>query len=773
MKVPFSWLSEFVDLRDATPERVAEELTLKSAETEVTTFGIELDGVVVAKVLKVEPHPNDARLKVVTVEVKSYRLRVVTSDLTVKEGELLVLALPHAKVGDRCVTKREVKGVRSEGLLLTAADLGLEDAQEGLLRLDEGKPGQDAAELLGFGEKLLELDITPNRGDLLSVRGVAREVSALLNLPKKNPSYPEYGERGSLEVSVESPDDCDRYRGALLELPAVKSSPLFIKRRLWQCGLKPINLPVDVTNFVMLRDGQPMHAFDADALEGPVKVRRARKGEKILALDGREYELTPEVLVIADAVKPVAVAGVIGGLESAVSAKTRRVLLESAHFNPKVVRRSARLLGIKTESSYRFERNTDVEHLKNAQDYALSLYEKLAGATVEALRDYYLKPYEPKKIFLPMGKYIRYAGEPYRNEEASRVLTALEIPHEIKRCGIEAEVPPHRSFDLQRDVDLIEELMRVKGYDAFASEPPSLPAFPPPEEPPLDELRRFLRDRGLYEVINLPFEGSELYELLGLPQPTLRVLNPLNPSQPFLRSSLLPSLLRTALRNDRSYNYDQAFFELGKVFSLEGEELRLGLLLKGSRKTPLGEQPFSPYELSELAEGLARLLGVKLRRLRAELPFAHPYASAELLDGDELVGYLARLHPELTEKLGLRGEPLVLELYLERLLGRKRVPVYEGLSAYPPAVRDLAFLLGREESVSELVEELKKAAGELLEEVYVFDLYAGEKLGPEHKSVALRLRFRSRDSSLTDEQVNELVGRIVKKLEQKGYRLRA
>jgi len=768
MKVPFSWLSEFLHVEELTPEEVAERLTLRSAETEVSTFGVELDGVVVGKVVEKKPHPSDSKLSVLTVQVHEHTfVKVVSADLTLKEGDRVLVALPHAKVGDRCITKREIKGVLSEGLLLSPQDLGLEEKSEGVLKVDEEvKPGTDAGEVLGFGEKVLELDITPNRGDLLSVRGVARELKALFGLKEKELKEPSFEEKGEVEVQVESAEDCPRYRALLVEGVEVKESPLFVKRRLWQCGMKPVNGPVDVTNYVMLRDGQPLHAFDADKIEGTVKVRRAKRGESFLGLDGKEYELNEEVLVIADAKKVLAVAGLLGGLESAVGASTRRILFESAYFNPFRVRKASKLLGIRTESSYRFERSTDVERVDEAQDYCADLTLRHFGGEVKAVKDYYLKPYEPRKIFLPLGKFIKYAGEPYDKEEASRILSALEIPHEVKRCGIEAEVPSHRSFDLFREVDLIEELMRVKGYESYPPQVLSLPALADEPKRTLEELKAFLRDRGLYEVVTLPFDEEEPYRLLGLPLPTLQVLNPLNPSQRFMRSSLLPSLLKVSQHNDRNYNYEQAFFEVGKVFSLEGEELALGLLLKGEGK--------KPEELSLLAEGLKSLLGAPLTRRRAELPFLHPYAGAELFLGDERVGFFGKLHPELAQAFRLRGEPLLMELKLEKLLGLKEKPLYRGLAKFPPAVRDVALLVDEDESVDKLLTEIKALGEGLVEELTVFDLYRGEKVGEGKKSVAIRIVFRSKEKSLTDEEVNELLERMLKALKEKtGATLRS
>ena len=775
MKIPYSWLSEFVELGELTPQEVAERLSLQSVEATVEKFGIDLEGVVFGKVVEVKNHPKRENLLVAKVQVQEHLfLTVVTGDKSIKVGDGVIVALPNAKVGNACITKREFEGVVSEGVLLSAQELGLEEKSGGVLKIrEEFKPGTDAREILGFGEPILEIDITPNRGDLLSVRGLARELSAIFGLSKKSPEEPSFEEFGEISIEIKD-EDCKRYRGAIIEGVRIEESPLYIKKRLWQCGVKSINNVVDITNYVMLRDGQPLHAFDLDKLEGGIVVRKAQKGERILTLDGAERELDEEVLVIADFKKPVAIAGVIGGLESGVSEKTTRILLESAYFNPYRVRRSAKKLGIQTESSYRFERSVDIERVSKAQDYAISLILKHAGGKLWAIRDIYPQKYEPKKIFLSQGKYIRYAGEPYKNEEVSKILSALEIPHEIMRCGVEVLVPSHRSFDLQRDTDIIEEIMRIKGYDYYSSEAIKLPSLASYQKDYLSEIRKLLRDRGIYEVINFSFEDERLYKILGIPLPKVEVINPLNPSQRYMRNNLITSLLRTATYNDRNYNYSQAIFEIGKVFFEDKEEVRLGILLKGNKPKTLREEEWSLYELSEIIHGIFELLGLQPELRSSKESYLHPYAQAEVLLNGERVGVFGKLHPQIVKELELRGEPLVAELELEKILEKRKLPHYEGISRFPPVIRDLALVIDKGFSVYKLLNEIKLQVGEYLEEAEVFDLYTGEKVGEGKKSVAIRLVFRSKERSLTDEEVNMIVEGTVKALKEKfGVELRA
>jgi len=754
MRVPISWLEEFLPLGDIEAERIAEVLSLRSVEACVSVFGIKLEGVVVGEILEVRRKRD---FWVVEVSVgKGARVSVVTKDGTLSEGERVVVALPGARVGEREITK---------GVLLSAQELGLEDAEEGVLRVDEPcEIGADVSPLLGFGEKVIELDVTPNRGDVLSVRGLARELSALLDLSRKDTEKPSFQECGDIEVKVEG-EGCWRYRGAVLEGVKVSASPLKVRRRLWQCGIKSINNVVDITNYILLQEGQPLHAFDLDKIEGGVRVRDSVEGERIKTLDGNDVELGEGVLVIADEKGPIAIAGIVGGYRSAVGRDTDKILLEAAYFEPSKVRKGTKRTGIYTESSYRFERNVDIERLSFAQDTAISMLIEITGARLVALRDLRVKKYEPRKVFLSWGKYERYTGERLREEEVRKVLGALEIPHRIKECGVEVFVPPHRSFDMHGDADVIEELLRVKGYDTVKPEPPRLPAKGQLRKDGTWEVRRFLRDKGLEEVITLPYEDCELYELLHMEKPSLEILNPLVPSQRYMRSSLIPSLLKVALFNMSHYNHDVGIFEIGKVFSEKGEEERIGLLLNGKLRD-FPHVKWDHYDLLEIVQGIASLFGKEILFDVSDLPFLHTGAQAEVLLGGERIGFVGMLHPAFAEKLELVGNVLLGEIKREKLTS-PAIPEYSPVSKFPPVVRDLSLLVDKKLSVSKLLNEIKSQLCGMVEEVVLFDLYAGEKVGEGKKSVGVRLIFRSLEGSLPGEEVNSSLEDVVRRLKEK------
>ncbi|HAV39470.1 MAG: phenylalanine--tRNA ligase subunit beta [Aquificota bacterium] len=768
MKVPFSWLSEFIDIQDLDPYKVAEELTLKSVETSVSKWDLDLDGVVYAKVVEKKKHPT-RDLSVYKVKAgEDLYLQVVSADKSLEEGKGVLLALPNSRVGSMCISARDFDGITSQGMLLSAKELGLEDQSEGVLAFDEDiKPGTSAYDLLGFGEYILEIEPTPNRGDLLSVKGLAREIGALFGLRKKERKYPEYEDFGELDIRIES-KDCKRYRGAIIEGIKVKPSPLWLRRRLWQCGIRAINNVVDITNYIMLLEGQPLHAFDLKTISFPVFVRDAYEGEKIRTLMGTEKDLRPINLLIADREKPLALAGVVGGLESSVKEDTNSILLESAYFDPYRIRKSARSLGLQTDSSYRFERNVDIEGVKRAQDLAIGLLLDIAGGELKAIKDVYPEPYEPKKVFLSLEKYRRYSGRDFDREEISRILSSLDIPHQTLRCGVEVYIPPHRSFDMQRDVDVIEEVLRVIGYADIKAEPLRIPSRPSKIESLEERIRDFMVCRGFSEVITFSFEEKDLYELLSLPEPQLEILNPLNRSQRFLRTSLIPSLLRVCIENTRNYNYNMAIFELGKVFTEEGEETRLAFLMTGTKRL-FPEEEYSPYDAIGLVQDLLNLYSEGYTSQASRFPFFHPNLQRLYLVKDEPIAYVGVLNPILQEKLELKHKVILGELKVKGLKEVKRA--YKPLSTFPPAIRDITLLMDKEVDVDKLIFHIRST--ELVEEVKMFSLYTDPRLGEGKKSVSLRLVFRSKVGTLSDQEVNEIVNKLLVDLEEKfGAKLR-
>ncbi|WP_448587510.1 phenylalanine--tRNA ligase subunit beta [Thermocrinis sp.] len=727
MRVPLSWLSEFLELEGIEPEDIAKNLTLKGVEASVSRWDGKAEGVF-GKVIKVWEEEGKKVCEVALGEGNT--IRIISKDKRIKEGDGVLVDTSRAT-------------------LLSPSELGLEDSPEGVLIVDEEYAlGTPAHKVIGFGEVLLEVEITPNRGDLLSVLGLAREISVLLDIPLRQREEWKLEDQGWLDIRIED-SDCKRYRGVLISGVKVNESPLWLKRRLWQCGLRSINNVVDITNYVMLERGQPLHAFDWKRIEGEVVVRSARKGESISTLSGVHRELTEKNLIIADSSKPLAIAGVVGGADSAVDKETTDILLEAAYFDPYRTRRSSRSLGIQTESSYRFERNVDLESLKSHQNRAVELILNLAGGRVDAVRDVYPEPYKPKRIFLSLGKYRRYAGEELDQEYAQKVLQRLGFECFSSSCGIEALVPAFRSFDVKEDVDLIEEVLRVKGYDSLRSEPLHIPSRPKSAKRLEDKVRAFLSSRGFFEVINFSYESLDLYQTLGLEHPTLEILNPLLKEERFLRTSLIPSLIRSYLHNQRNFVQQVSIFELGRVFLESGEEGRLGLLTSHQ----------SLEEFRSVVSDLLSYLNISHTSQRSNYSFLHPHLQVDLLVGDEKVGFLGVLTPTL----GIKGRVLVSELYIDRVKPIK--PQYKGFSNYPPVVRDLSLVIDKHQSVDKLIMHIKTL--EEVEDLSVFSVWTNaEVLGEGKKSVSFRLFLRSAKGSMSDEEANGIVLELVESLKK-------
>ncbi len=771
MKIPYTWLSEFIDISDISPEDIARELTLRSVETSLQKFERGIDGVVFGKVVDVKPHPTKQNLVLCQVNVgSSYYPKLITADKSVKVGDGVIVALPNAKVGNMCISKKNFDGVVSEGMLLSAQELELEAHSEEVLKIQEDfPPGTSAYDLLGFGEYILEIEITPNRGDMLSVRGVARELCAIFSKDLKEEKVVSFEDFGDIDIQILD-SDCKRYRGALLESVVVKPSPLWLRKRLWQCGLRTVSNIVDITNYIMLRDGQPLHAFDADIIKGGIRVRKAKQGERVLTFTGTEKELTEENLVIADEDKAIAVAGVIGFENTGVSNRTKRILLESAYFEPYRIRRSSKLLGIHTDSSYRFERGIDIEGVKRYQDNAIELILDIAGGELVALRDVYPMPYKPKSVFLSVEKYRRYTGEHMDRKEVSDILNRLSIPNKPIRCGIEVNVPSHRSFDIHTDVDIIEEVLRIKGYDSLDAQVIRLPSVPFEKDDPFDKVRCLLKSRGFFEIISFSFEDLGLYELLGIEKPSVEISNPLIKSQTYMRTSLIPSLIRACLYNQRQHNYHMALFELGRVYFPNREEDRLGILLTGAQRL-YPQENYTPYHALGTFLDLGRLLGMRFESGPSSYSFLHPKLQVELLHRGEKFGFLGQLNPRVAEILGIRGDVFVGELKMA--LSKESRKSYKPFSKFPPVIRDLSLVVDKDTPVDKLIFHMKDMLKERLEEVKVFSIYTGSDVGEGKKSVSFRLVFRNLEGTMSDEEANSAVRALVSSLEESfGAKLR-
>lgn len=825
MRVPLKWLSEYVDLAVDAAE-LAELLTASGTSVEgVEKVGGEWKGCVVGRVLEVSPHPFADRLKVCRVDVGQGTRDIVCGAYNVRPGLTSPVALPGARLPDGTVIGEvEIRGVVSSGMLLSERELGISEEATGIMKLDDGlRPGTDLAQALDVEDTVLILEITPNRADCLSVLGVAREVAALTGGRIRRPRFDlvEEGDPAGTEVKVEilEAERCPRYVARLIDEVRIGPSPWWMRNRLRAAGMRPINNVVDVTNYVMLELGQPLHAFDYHLLrEGHIIVRCKREGERLTTLDGVERELHPEDLLICDPGGPVALAGVMGGEDTEVRPDTVKVLLESAHFSAPGIMLTSRRHDLSSEASYRFERGMDPAGCLYAADRAAFLIREVAEGRIRpGAVDVVARPEVlcPRELRLRVGRAGRLIGISLSAKRARDILESLELEvlpegkaetssFAVERKGVipspakgesaadgEAlmvRVPTFRP-DLEREIDLVEELARIYGYQEIPATLPRTPnnvGFLTREQKLRREIARVMVGCGFHEVITLSFIPSWWMDLLDprrerMPKKPLRLRNPLSEEASVMRPTLLPGLLEAARYNLNRRIPDVHLFEMGRVFvperegELPREPLFLGCLVTG-RWTPKewGREPEEAdfFVLKGVLEVLVRALHVEEWSLRrSECPFLHPSQCSEVLLGERVAGYLGTLHPRVLEALDIKGGVEVMELDVSALLEAAcMVPPYRDIPRFPSVQVDLAVVVREEVDAAEVERVIRDAGGELLREVRLFDLYRGEQLGEEEKSLAYSLVFYALDRTLRDEEVRRGVDKIVEAL---GLRLGA
>jgi phenylalanyl-tRNA synthetase beta chain len=792
VRVSLNWLKEFVDIQIPAHE-LADRLTLAGiAVDRVDEPGKDVSGVITGRVSAVLPHPNADRLVITRVDTGTEELQIVTGATNFNAGDVVPVAPVGATLAGGVVIRRaKLRGVESEGMLCAADELGMGDDHEGIVILPPDTPvGIDARPVLGLDDQVLELDLTPNRGDCLSVRGVAREVAALLKLPLKTPEpvFPELAEGAAdlIRVTIEDPTLCGRYVARLLVDVKVGPSPFWLQRRLLVAGMRPINCIVDVTNYVMLEWGQPQHAFDYDAVrDGHIIVRNARPGEKLVTLDGQERALAPDMLLIADPERAIGIAGVMGGLNSEVTAGTSRVLLESAYFNPVSIRRTARSLGLYSEASARFEKGVDPEECLRAADRAVELMCRIgAGRVAAGVVDVYPKPYTAKTIVLRPERVEKILGVPVPTGEMVDILERLGFAPRGAAGSFVVSVPSHR-FDVFREIDLIEEVARLYGYDQV---PHTLPfgvttaGVRTPAQKLEASIKRTLTACGLTEVITYTFMNPKVFDRLGFPEDaavrrTVTLKNPLSEDQAVMRTLLYPCLLDVLERNYQRRNTDVALFEIGRVYLPRQDELlpeergTLAMALMG--RTPSGwchkDQPLDFFYLKGVLETLARSIGLGPLTFVPEInePAFHPGRTARVLAAGTDLGVLGEIHPEVLESYHLPERVVVAEIDLERVAALEKQEIrFSPLPRFPAVERDLAFVISKDYPAGEVADVIRQAAGGLLRELRLFDVYEGRQIPDGYRSLAFSLRFQADDRTLTDEEVNGYLEAVVRRLEQ-------
>jgi len=776
MKFSEQWLRQWVNPSVGTGD-LCHQLTMAGLEVDaVEPAAPEFSNVVVGRILKAERHPDADKLQVCQVDVGDGEPRqIICGAANAREGLIVAAALVGAVLPDLKIKKAKLRGVESLGMLCSAKELGLAESAEGIMELAEdaaiGTPIRDYFQL---DDNTIEIGLTPNRSDCLSVAGIAREVGVINRLPVTGPALTTVASTipDTFGVKLEAPEDCPRYLGRIIKgIRRDVETPVWMVERLRRSGVRSIDPVVDVTNYVMLELGQPMHAFDLARLKGG----HARAGERLKLLNGQEVELTPGSLVIADEAVPVALAGIMGGDESAVGESTRDIFLESAFFSPEALAGRARSYGLHTDSSHRFERGVDPQLQRAAIERATALLLEMVGGEPGPIVEEVVHDRLPKRepITLRAERIGRILG---------KSLDAVEVTEILRRLGMEVEeqgetwqvTPPSYRFDIAIEVDLIEELARIYGYDNLPSHPPggSLSMAPRPEaHTPLSRLRQLLLGRDYQEVITYSFVDPQLQTVLQPGQSGIALANPISSEMSEMRTGLLPGLVATVRHNLNRQQNRVRIFESGLKFIRQGNDILQEAVLGGAICGTRAEEQWGVasakvdfFDLKGDVEALLSLSEGELVFRPASHPALHPGQSAEVVLDGQIVGFLGALHPGVQQELGIDPAVFVFELSLAALT-RARIPAFRPLSRFPAIRRDLAIVVEQSVSRQQVEESIRMDASEILQDLILFDVYVGKGIDSGRKSLALGLTLQDNSRTLTDEEVEGFIAKVVSGLE--------
>lgn len=786
MRVSYNWLKELVNF-DLSPTELAERLTMVGLEvSEVVPWGQGLDKVVVGQVLSVEDHPQADLLSICTVDVGSDRLQIACGAPNMAKGQKVPVALPGAVFPDgSCIERVELRGVESQGMICSERELGLSSEAVGIMVLDgRSKVGARLTEVMDLADFVLELDLTPNRPDCLSHIGVAREISALTGNPLRKPDIEVREGSKKVEdlVSVEIFDQvgCPRYAARMIEGVGVGPSPDWLRLRLESIGIRSVNNVVDVTNYVLMEFGHPLHAFDYNLLSGDrIMVRRAISGESIATLDGQERRLSEEILVITDGQKPVAIAGIMGGLNSEVTERTKNLLIESAYFDPKAIRRGTQGLAISTEASHRFERGANPEGVIEALDRATQLISKVVGGEVaQGIIDEYPRPVGRVKLKVRTGKVNQILGADLPKDEVARILDALGFKVEDGK-DLRVTVPPFRP-DVAREIDVVEEVARMYGYNEIGTKTRasgSLTTYRSPVEKAIREVKGVLTGLGMTEVVTNSLIDPEVLKIVDPSAAPLAIKNPLSRELSVLRPTLVPNILQTLVWNKNRKVEDLSIFELGRVFMgdsegrLPTERLMVCGAMMGKKEQPgwnTENRKVGFFDLKGLLESFFERISLdKFGIIGYDNSIYKKGVGARIIDGQGQIGTFGEVKREILERFDLKGKVFLFDLDFEALLKvLSKVKRYQPLPRFPAVERDLAITVPEALFSGSIVEAIYDAGRGLVESVNLFDLYRGEQIPTGKKGLAYSLRYRSGERTLTDQEVDEVHAAIANRLKR-------
>lgn len=786
MKFTLAWMGEFIDLPTHDPQLIAEAFESLGHEVEGwEPVETRFEGVVIGKVLDVAAHPNADKVRVTTVDVGGEALDIICGAWNFEEGAVVPVAIPGAVLqGDFTITRREIRGVVSNGMICSESELEIGEDADGIMVLNADYPeaaeriGEDFRSLLPADDVVFDVTITPNRPDCMSVYGLARELAALYEIPLAEPDLEYPIGRAATTVTILDDVACPRFVGREVSGITVGSSPHRIRARLTAAGVRPISNVVDASNYAMIEFGHPTHAFDADRLAGTVVIRRAEDGESITTLDDIERPLEPSDIVVADADRPIAIAGVMGGADTEVAYETANVLVEAAYWDPPSVLMASRRLGLRSEASARFERGMDPEFCRFAADRVAQLLVQTASGTVGGLVDAYPAPPVRSVIELSMDEIERVLGIRLGADAASSLLVRLGF-------GVTGEDPLHvevptRRPDVVRPVDLVEEIARLYGYDRI---PGRLRLGDgvglPDRDRRVRALRSLLVGAGYHEVINFSFIGAADLDALNLPpddpaRTGIAVVNPLREEEGVMRTTLLPGLLKAVCANLAKRVDDVRLFEIGKVFLRGEDELpkqpdRLGFVAAGSTMptwdgAARGHDVYDATGLWEVIERATELSDVELRAT-TKAPF-HPGRAAEIVSSGVVLGTVGEIHPSVAAPLGIDGRVIAGEIEVDPLVAEREPWRFSEPSNYPPQVFDLAFEVDNAVPAGVVLGAIDRAGSGMVERRQIFDVYEGDPIPEGRRSIAVSLTVRAPDRTLSDEDIAPIRRTIVDAVEQ-------
>ncbi len=784
MKFSENWLREWVNPNISTEELV-EKLTMAGLEVDAFDFlGNNFTGIVVGEIIEAEQHPDADKLRVCTVNVgdkSESDLQIICGAPNARKGIKVAVAMIGAVLpGDFKIKKAKLRGVESYGMLCSTKELNLGEDHDGIMELNLDAPlGQDFVEFMQLNDTEIEVDLTPNRGDCLGICGIAREVGVLTQseVNEVTPKSIKASISDVLPIELSAPNACPRYLGRVIKgiNPSAKT-PEWMVRKIERSGVRSIDPVVDITNYVLLELGHPMHAFDLDNIDGGIDVRMAKQGEKLTLLDGQEVELSDNTLMIADHKKPLAIAGVMGGEFSGINAKTKDVFLESAYFDQVAIAGRARQYGLHTDASHRYERGVDFELQRTAMERATELLLEIvggeAGEIIEAVNNEHLPT--KRNLVLRRSRIERLVGFAFEDSQVEDILTRLGLKLTENNEGWDVLVPSFR-FDIDNEESLIEELVRVYGYNNLPMRKPiaEMTMYRQPEDRVWKkQMREVLVDRGYQEAITYSFVEPELQKKLQPGEEPLPLMNPISSELGVMRTNLLAGLVQAAKFNMNRQQTRVRFFELGLRFDNTGDDLKqiptIAGLIAGSRLEEQWNEDGEKVDFYDLKGDLESLLDLTNLKYQFDVTakeVLHPGQSAAVYSNGNEIGYIGKLHPALQQDLGLELESYVFQLDLEAI-SQRQLPKFKSLSKFPSIRRDLAVVVDDSVKGSELIDFIVKNADGLVTDARIFDIYKGEHLETGKKSVALAMTLQHPNKTLEEAEINKVMEQLIQGLGQ-------